>query len=63
MESLRQQEAQQYLEENSNKHFMLEQWKTLDDIPLGRVGAKMMVTFGDGHNPKPEAVAAVLMVT
>lgn len=63
MESLRQQESHMLVENNGTHKFMSENWKTLDDIPLGNVGAKMMVTFGDGHNPKPEAVAAVLMVT
>jgi len=61
MESLRQQESHMLVENNGTHKFMSENWKTLDDIPLGNVGAKMMVTFGDGHNPKPEAVAAVLM--
>lgn len=42
--------------------YLPETWNTLDDIPFGRAGAKMMVTFGDGHNPNPDAVAAVLMV-
>lgn len=42
--------------------YLPEAWNTLDDIPFGRAGAKMMVTFGDGHNPNPDAVAAVLMV-
>ena len=35
----------------------------LDAIPLGRVGAKMMVTFGDGRNPRPKAVEAALLVS
>lgn len=67
MESLRQQEeAQRTLNNNSKKRsnfYRPEIWNTLDDIPFGRAGAKMMVTFGDGHNPKPDAVAAVLMVS
>ena len=33
----------------------------LDSIPLGRAGAKMMVTFGDGPHPKPAAVSAALL--
>lgn len=41
---------------------MMQDWECLDDIPLGREGARMMVTFGDGRNPKPRTVAAVLMV-
>lgn len=33
----------------------------LDNIPLGKLGAKMMVTFGDGPKPQPEAVSAALL--
>lgn len=33
----------------------------LDCIPLGRAGAKMMVTFGDGPHPNPAAVSAALL--
>jgi hypothetical protein len=32
-----------------------------DDIPLGRAGAKMLVTFGDGPRPNPSAVSAALL--
>ena len=32
----------------------------LSQIPMGKVGARMMVTFGDGPNPDPEAVRAAL---
>jgi hypothetical protein len=32
-----------------------------DHIPLGSQGAHMMTAFGDGPNPKPEAVAATLL--
>ena len=38
------------------------QWDELDAIPLGRQGAKMMVTFGDGRNPRPKTVEAALLV-
>lgn len=33
----------------------------LDGIPLGKAGGRMMVTFGDGQHPKPEAVKAALL--
>ena len=33
----------------------------LDRIPLGKAGAKMMVTFGDGPTPKPQAVERALL--
>lgn len=33
----------------------------LDQIPLGKEGARMMVTFGDGQKPNPEAVSAALL--
>lgn len=32
----------------------------IDDVPLGLEGQRMMVTFGDGHNPVPAAVSAAL---
>ena len=35
----------------------------LDDIPLGKLGAQMVVTFGDGPKLKPEAVLAALLGT
>lgn len=40
-----------------------EQWNKLDDIPLGRIGAKMMVTFGDNIETDPGACAAALAGT
>jgi hypothetical protein len=33
----------------------------LDQIPLGKAGARMMVTFGDGQKPNPEAVLPALL--
>ena len=39
-----------------------EETDTLDMIPLGKEGARMMVTFGDGHKPRPEVVSAALLV-
>lgn len=35
----------------------------LDDVPLGRTGARMMITFGDGPKPNPKACAKALMGT
>jgi len=37
-------------------------WDELDAIPLGRPGSKMLVTFGDGRNPRPKTVEAALLV-
>ena len=37
-----------------------ETWKKLEDIPLGRIGAKMMVTFGDNVDTDPQALTAAL---
>ena len=33
----------------------------LEQIPLGKPGAQMMTTFGDGPKPAPEAVSAALL--
>jgi hypothetical protein len=74
IESLNAQEAQLEQEkEKSNSTTstslisMLQQnkdlWSQLEDIPLGYQGAKMMVTFGDGKQPHPNAVALVLLGT
>lgn len=38
-------------------------FENLLDIPMGNVGGKMMVTFGDGKYPDPDATAAALQVT
>lgn len=35
-------------------------WSFYEDIPLGKQGAKMLTTFGDGKRPKPTAVKAAL---
>ena len=40
-----------------------EEWKDLENIPLGRTGAKIMVTFGDGPQPLPDACATALLAT
>ena len=36
---------------------------TLSQIPLGKSGAQMMTTFGDGPKPVPESVSAALLGT
>jgi len=38
-------------------------FNNLDEIPLGRTGGRMMVTFGDGPHPNPNACAAILLAT
>jgi len=35
-------------------------WSVYESIPLGKQGAQMMTTFGDGRAPRPAAVAAAL---
>ena len=35
-------------------------WSMYEDIPLGRSGAQMMISFGDGKRPNPAAVKATL---
>ena len=59
--SLKQQEQEQ--ESNSNKKLFdkSEQWNSLEGIPLGKTGARMMVTFGDGPNPLPTTVQEALL--
>ena len=39
---------------------MNETWNKLEDIPLGRIGAKMMVTFGDNIHTNPNALTSAL---
>eukprot|EP00592_Proboscia_alata_P000906 CAMPEP_0194373810 /NCGR_PEP_ID=MMETSP0174-20130528/22239_1 /TAXON_ID=216777 /ORGANISM="Proboscia alata, Strain PI-D3" /LENGTH=1479 /DNA_ID=CAMNT_0039153075 /DNA_START=106 /DNA_END=4545 /DNA_ORIENTATION=- len=63
IESLHEQDAERELERENLSLELSETWTNLDNIPLGKSGAKMMVTFGDGRNPVPEAVAATLMGT
>jgi len=50
---------------NKNKYKIdfSETWDKLDSIPLGRIGARMMVTFGDNIDTVPEACATALMGT
>ena len=50
-------------DEDGNTVDESKRYDELDSIPLGRVGAKMMVTFGDGRHPRPKAVEAALLVS
>ena len=65
--SLQQQEQEQEQEQeqqsNGNKKLFdkSEQWNALEGIPLGKTGARMMVTFGDGPNPLPTTVQEALL--
>ena len=63
--SLQQQEQEQEQEQQSNGNKKLfdksEQWNALEGIPLGKTGARMMVTFGDGPNPLPTTVQEALL--
>lgn len=54
--SIKQQQQQFTIEMN-------EKWNKLEDIPLGRTGAKMMVTFGDNIDTNPQACIAALQGT
>ena len=53
---------------NGNKHNnkdtkineLNEQWSKLDHIPLGKLGARMMVTFGDNIHTDPDALQSAL---
>lgn len=36
-------------------------WSVYAEIPLGKQGAQMLTTFGDGPRPRPETVAACLL--
>lgn len=46
---------------NNNNNNSQDYDDLLDQIPLGRQGAKMMTTFGDGSHPHPSSVAAALL--
>ncbi len=69
MESLMEQEEKikmddlKYRQENNLQFDISETWKDLEDIPLGITGAKIMITFGDGPQPNPQACAAALLAT
>ena len=49
-------------EEGGAGEFDGARWEKLEGIPLGNVGAKMMVTFGDGRKPTFKAVEVALLV-
>jgi len=33
----------------------------LENIPLGKMGSRMLITFGDGPQPRPDVVSAALL--
>eukprot|EP00956_Cyclotella_meneghiniana_P008005 scaffold10670_cov60-Cyclotella_meneghiniana.AAC.4 len=35
--------------------------ESIQDIPLGKMGSRMLITFGDGPQPRPEVVEAALL--
>jgi hypothetical protein len=63
IESLNQQEANMQLQKDKMHFTISKAWKNLEDIPLGRTGAKIMITFGDGPEPTPTACATALLAT
>eukprot|EP00804_Cyclotella_cryptica_P014289 CCRYP_020759-RA/>CCRYP_020759-RA protein AED:0.05 eAED:0.05 QI:50/1/1/1/0.75/0.6/5/224/554 len=34
---------------------------SLESIPLGKMGSRMLITFGDGPQPRPEVISAALL--
>ena len=64
IESLNEQEAKIKQQKEKSAHFTISNaWKNLEDIPLGRTGAKIMITFGDGPESIPTACATALLAT
>jgi hypothetical protein len=61
LESLRKQKAE--LEAKDNKFDIATAWKDMESIPLGTLGAKLMIIFGDGPRPDPQACALALLST
>ena len=56
-------EEQKKLFEKLNLPEFLPEWNNLESIPLGRTGAKIHITFGDGTQPLPETIALTLLAT
>ena len=54
LESLRKQKAE--LEAKDNKFDIATAWKDMESIPLGTLGAKLMIIFGDGPRPDHKLV-------
>lgn len=54
---------QKKLHEKLNLPEFLPEWNNLESIPLGRTGAKIHITFGDGTQPLPETIALTLLAT
>jgi len=48
---------------NDIKLDLANQWSQLDDIPLGRTGAKIMVTFGDNIHTNASSCSKALLYT
>ena len=63
IQSLEKQEQELKKKNESQNWNISDLWKNLDDIPLGRTGAKIMITFGDGPVPDPLACATALLAT
>lgn len=61
LESLRKQKEE--LEAKDNGFDIASAWKDMESIPLGTLGAKLMIIFGDGPRPDPQACALVLLST
>lgn len=51
------------VDEDEDEEKNIPSFDDLSDIPMGIIGGKMMVVFGDGKNPIPDAVAAALQGT
>lgn len=54
---------QKKLHQKLNLPEFLPEWNNLESIPLGRTGAKIHITFGDGTQPLPETIALTLLAT
>ena len=47
----------------SAKKIAIERRQALDQIPLGKMGERMLITFGDGPSPNLEVISAALLGT
>jgi hypothetical protein len=61
LESLRKQKEE--LEAKNGAFDIASAWKDMESIPLGMLGAKLMIIFGDGPRPDPQACALALLST
>ena len=62
IESLQKQEQELKVMEEKNQ-LKIPDWKNLEDVPLGRTGARIMITFGDGPVPNHDACTTALLAT